>query len=64
MIDIRQVNEQYSVGREKPGGKLYVIAKSGAHVGSFSNLTKTMEWYQSVEPDDKTVIESYLRSNY
>ena len=64
MIDIRQINDQYSVGREKIGGKLYVFATTGAHVASFSSLTKTLEWYQSVGPEEKAVIEDYLKNNY
>jgi hypothetical protein len=64
MIDIRQINDQYRVGREKAGGKVYVIATTDAHVASFSSLTKTLEWYQSVGPEEKAVIETYLKDNY
>ena len=63
MIEIRQINDPYSIGREKVGGKLYVIATTGAHVASFSGLTKTLEWYQSVGPEEKAVIEAYQKDN-
>ena len=63
MIDIRQIDSEYSIGREKPGGKLYVMAASGALVASFSGLTKTLEWYQPVTPAEKDVIEAYLKDN-
>ena len=63
MIDIRQIDNEYSIGREKPGGKLYVVAASGARVASFSGLTRTLEWYQTVAPDEKSVIEAYLKDN-
>jgi hypothetical protein len=64
MIDIQQITEQYSIGREKSGGKLYVIATTGARVASFSGLTRTLEWYQSVEPDEKIAIEAYVKNNH
>ena len=64
MIDVRQINDQYRVGREKAGGKVYVITTTDAHVASFSGLTKTVEWYQSIDPEDKDVIEAYLKENY
>jgi hypothetical protein len=64
MIDIRQINEQYRAGREKPGGKVYVISTTDEHVASFSGLTKTVEWYQTVAPEQKAVIETYLKDNY
>src|SRR4051812_16403729 len=64
MIDIRQINDQYRVGREKTGGKVYVIATTDAHVAAFSGLTKTLEWYQTIDPEEKAVIEAYLKNNY
>jgi len=64
MIDVRQINDQYRVGSEKVGGKLYVIAQTDAHIAAFSGLTKTLEWYQSVSPEDRAVIEAYLKNNY
>ena len=63
MIDIRRINDTYHVGKEKPGGKVYVMAENDAHVASYSSLTETLEWYRSVTQDDKTVIETYLKDN-
>jgi hypothetical protein len=65
MIDVRRINDQYRVGREKAGGKVYVVATTDdALVASFSGLTKTLEWYRSVGPEEKAVIEAYLKNNY
>jgi hypothetical protein len=64
MIDSRDINETYHVGREKPGGKVYVSGRSEGHVASYSGITETLEWYQTVSPEDKRVIEEYLRKNF
>ncbi len=64
MIEITRINDTYHVGREKPGGKVYVMTENDAQIASYSSLTETLEWYRPVEPDDKTVIETYLREHY
>jgi hypothetical protein len=64
MIDVRPINDKYSAGREKPNGKVYVIGPNDAHVASYSGFTRTLEWYQAVEPDEKLLIEGYLKENY
>ena len=63
MIDIRQINDQYHVGRDKSGGKVYVMIPNGAKIASYSGLTETVEWYQDMSPEDKTLIEAYLKKN-
>jgi len=64
MIDTKQINDRYHVGREKPGGKVYVTVLNNAHIASYSGLTRTLEWYQAVSPEDQIIIETYLRHNY
>ena len=64
MIDIRQINETYHVGREKPGGKVYVMNATDTQLASYSSLTKTLEWYQNIGPEEKAVVEAYLKGNY
>ena len=63
MIDVAAINDKYHVGREKPGGKVYVIGPNDAQVASYSWFTKTLEWYQIVEPEEKTLIESYVKEH-
>lgn len=64
MIDVAQINEKYRVGREKPGGKIYVIAVNDARLASYSSFTETLEWYQTVSAEDMALIEAYLKQNY
>jgi hypothetical protein len=64
MIDIAAINDKYHVGREKPGGKVYVMAENEAHIASYSGLTETLEWYRPVDPEEKKLIEAYLREHY
>ena len=64
MIDIAQINDKYHVGREKPGGKVYVMSSNDAQIASYSALTETLEWYQTVSTADETVIEAYLKEHY
>ena len=64
MIDIRQINDQYHVGREKAGGKVYVMSPNEGQIASYSGLTETVEWYQAVSPEDTILIEAYLKKNY
>jgi hypothetical protein len=63
MIDIRPINEKYQTGREKPGGKVYVIGPNDAQIASYSGFTRTLEWYQPVSEEEKTLIETYLKEN-
>jgi hypothetical protein len=64
MIDIRQVTDTYRVGREKPGGKVYVIDPHDASVAAYSGFTRTLEWYQTVSPEDAAMLQEYLDKNY
>ena len=64
MIDIAQISDKYHVGREKPGGKVYVMGSNDGQIASYSALTETLEWYQSVSAEEKTFIEAYLREHY
>lgn len=64
MIDISQINDHYYVGREKPGGKVYVMGPNEAKIASYSGLTETLEWYQTVSPEETTLIEAYLRQKF
>ena len=64
MIDVRQINETYHVGREKPGGKVYVMNTADTQLASYSGLTRTLEWFQKIGPDEKAIIEAYLKDNY
>ena len=64
MIDNAQINDDFHVGREKPGGKVYVMGPNEAKIASYSGLTETLEWYQSVSPEELTLIEAYLKQNY
>ncbi len=64
MIDINQINDKYHVGREKPGGKVYVMSSNDSHIASYSGITETLEWYRTVSPEEKTLIEAYLKANY
>ncbi len=63
MIDIAQISDKYHVGREKPGGKVYVMGSNDAQIASYSALTETLEWYQTVSAEDKTLIETFLKEN-
>ncbi len=64
MIDIAQINDKYHVGREKPSGKVYVMSSNDAQIASYSALTETLEWYQIVSPEEKALIQTYLKENY
>ena len=64
MIDVRQIDDKYHVGREKPGGKVYIKGPNESTIAAYSGLTKTMEWYQTITPEEKTLIEAYVRENY
>jgi hypothetical protein len=64
MIEIKEINSTYHVGREKPGGKVYVSGPSEGHVASYSGITETLEWYQAVSEEDKALIQEYLKKNY
>jgi hypothetical protein len=64
MIDVVRINDKYHVGREKPGGKVYVMGSNEAQLASYSGLTETLEWYQPVSPEDKKTVEAYLKENY
>ena len=64
MIEVKEINSTYHAGREKPGGKVYVCGPGEGHVASYSGITETLEWYQSVSAEDKAMIEDYLKSNY
>jgi len=63
MIDTAQISDKYHVGREKPGGKVYVMGSNDAQIASYSALTETLEWYQTVSAEDKTLIETFLKEN-
>ena len=45
MIDIRQVTDKYRVGREKPGGKVYVIGANNENVAAYSSFTSLVTAY-------------------
>jgi hypothetical protein len=65
MIEVAEINEKYHVGREKPGGKVYVMGASDEQkIASYSTLTETLEWYQHVSTEDVELIEAYLKSKY
>jgi hypothetical protein len=64
MIDISQINDHYYVGRERPSGKVYVMGPNEAKIASYSGLTETLEWYQTVSPEETTLIEAYLRQKF
>ncbi|MDZ4797678.1 MAG: hypothetical protein SGI92_05910 [Bryobacteraceae bacterium] len=64
MIDIKQVTDAYRVGREKPGGKVYVMDPHDANVAAYSGFTRTLEWYQAVSPEDAAMLKAYLDANY
>ena len=64
MIDIAAINDKYRVCREKPGGKIYVIAVNDARIASYSSFTETLEWYQTVSAEDMALIEAYLKHSY
>jgi hypothetical protein len=64
MIDVVAINDKYHVGREKPGGKIYVMGSNEAQVASYSAITETLEWYCAVSPEETTIIEGYLRAHY
>ena len=64
MIDVARINDKYHVGREKPGGKVYVMTSNDAQIASYSSLTETLEWYQTVSPEEKEIVETYLKENY
>jgi len=64
MIDIAQISDKYHVGREKPGGKVYVMGPNDGKIASYSALTETLEWYQTVSAEEKALIEAYLREHY
>jgi hypothetical protein len=64
MIDVKEINSSYHVGREKPGGKVYVSGPTEGYVASYSGITETLEWYQTLSEDDRKLIETYLRNNY
>lgn len=64
MIDLRQVTDTYRVGREKPGGKVYVLGPNDVHIASYSGLTRTLEWYVPVTPEDAALIAEYLEHNF
>ena len=64
MIDIAQISDKYHVGREKPGGKVYVMGPNDGQIASYSALTETLEWYQSVSAEEKILIEAYLKEHY
>ena len=65
MIQVAEINKTYHVGREKPGGKVYVMGASDAQVlAAYSALTETLEWYQTVSAEDMSLNEAYLKRNY
>lgn len=64
MTEIAQINEKYRIGREKPGGKVYVMGSNDAQIASYSGLTETLEWYCPVSAEETSLIENYLRTNY
>ena len=65
MIDVAQINDHYHVGREKAGGKVYVMGPTDQQkFASYSTLTETLEWYQRVSAEDMALIEAYLKHNY
>lgn len=64
MIDVRQINEKYHTGREKPGGKVYVMGPNDGQIASYSGFTRTLEWYQTVAPEEAALIEQYLKDNF
>jgi hypothetical protein len=65
MIEVAQINERYHVGREKPGGKVYVMgATDEQKIASYSALTETLEWYQTISAEDVSFIEAYLKQKY
>lgn len=64
MIDVREVTDVYRVGREKPGGKVYVIGPDDVSIASYSGFTHTLEWYVPVPPDDAAMLKAYLEQNY
>jgi hypothetical protein len=64
MIEVKQINDKYHVGREKPGGKVYVMTSTDGVIASYSGITETLEWQQAVTPEDKTLIQDYLRAHY
>ena len=65
MIEVAEINKSYHVGREKPGGKVYVMGATDAQVvAAYSTLTETLEWYQTVSAEDMSLVEAYLKHNY
>jgi hypothetical protein len=64
MIDVKQINDHYHVGRDKPGGKVYVMGSNEARIAAYSAITETLEWYATVGPEEAALIEAYLRANY
>jgi hypothetical protein len=64
MIDVKQMDDEYRVGRDKPGGKVYVMGLNDARIASYSGVTETLEWYATVSPEAATLIEKYLKENY
>lgn len=65
MLEVAQINDRFHVGREKPGGKVYVMgASDDQKIASYSTLTETLEWYQKVSAEDMSLIDAYLKQNY
>jgi hypothetical protein len=64
MIEVKEINSTYHVGREKPGGKVYVSGPTEGYIASYSGITETLEWYQTVSAEDQVLIEEYLKKNY
>ena len=64
MIEVKQINDKYHVGREKPGGKVYVMTSTDGVIASYSGITETLEWQQAVSSEEKVLIRDYLKGNY
>jgi hypothetical protein len=64
MIEVNQINDKYHVGREKSGGKVYVMGMNDAVIASYSGITETVEWQQHVGSEDETLITAYLKEHY